>query len=213
MNDSLSVESLLKRDRVVVLAALAALCGLAWAYMIGEARAMIDTGVCACAGMKMSGPDMQAWSAAQLVPLFLMWAEMMVAMMVPSAALMVLTFAAVNRKRREQDRPYVPAGIFQWTPFKHACLSHCRSPLGFLLTDWREGKAGAFLMGLKHGAYCTGCCWVLMALLFVAGVMNIWWVAILAIFVLVEKAAPRGLWIGKIAGALLAAWGVWMLST
>ena len=67
-------------------------------------------------------------------------------------------------------------------------------------------------MGLKHGAYCTGCCWVLMALLFVAGVMNIWWVAILAIFVLVEKAAPKGLWIGKIAGALLAAWGVWMLT-
>ncbi len=112
MNDSLSVESLLKRDRVVVLAALAALCGLAWAYMIGEARAMIDTGVCACAGLKMSGPDVQAWSPAQLVPLFLMWAEMMVAMMVPSAAPMVLTFAAVNRKRREQARPYVPAGIF-----------------------------------------------------------------------------------------------------
>jgi predicted metal-binding membrane protein len=262
MNDSLSVESLLKRDRVVVLAALAALCGLAWAYMIREARGMIDTGVCACAGMKMSGPDMQAWSASQLVPLFLMWAEMMVAMMVPSAAPMVLTFAAVNRKRREQERPYVPAGIFlggylaiwmgfsalaalaqwalhatallspmmvsrspafggallmaagvfQWTPFKHACLSHCRSPLGFLLSDWREGKAGAFLMGLKHGAYCTGCCWILMALLFVAGVMNIWWVAILAVFVLVEKAAPNGLWIGKMAGALLAAWGLWMLT-
>jgi predicted metal-binding membrane protein len=104
------------------------------------------------------------------------------------------------------------AGVFQWTHFKHACLSHCRSPLSFLLTDWRGGKAGAFLMGLKHGAYCTGCCWVLMALLFVAGVMNIWWVAILAIFVLVEKAAPKGLWIGKIAGALLAAWGVWMLT-
>src|SRR5712691_337191 len=112
MNDSLSIESLLKRDRVVVLAALAALCGLAWAYMIGEARAMIDTGVCACAGMKMSGPDVQAWSPAQLVPLFLMWAEMMVAMMVPSAAPIVLTFAAVNRKRREQERPFVPTGIF-----------------------------------------------------------------------------------------------------
>src|SRR5258708_24523384 len=124
MNDSLSVESLLKRDRVVVLAGLAALCGLAWAYMSGEARAMIDTGVCACAGMKMSGPDLQAWSPAQLVPLFLMWAEMMVAMMVPSAAPMVLTFAAVNRKRREQEQPYVPAGIFLgghlalWTGFR-----------------------------------------------------------------------------------------------
>src|SRR2546428_8565744 len=111
MNDSLSVESLLKCDRVVVLAALAALCGLAWAYMIGEARAMIDTGVCACAGMKMFGPDSHAWSASQLVPLFLMWAEMMVAMMVPSAAPMVLTFAAVNRKRRQQEQPFIPAGM------------------------------------------------------------------------------------------------------
>src|SRR5712691_9143787 len=197
MNDSLSVEWLLKRDRVVVLAALAALCGLAWAYMIGEARARIDTGVCACAGMKMSGPDLQAWSPAQLVPLFLMWVEMMIAMMIPSAAPMVLTFAAVNRKRREQDRPFVPtgmfllgylliwtvfsalaalaqwllhatallspkmvstspvlggllliaAGVFQWTPLKSACLSHCRSPLSFLMTDWREGKQGALLMG------------------------------------------------------------------
>jgi predicted metal-binding membrane protein len=105
----------------------------------------------------------------------------------------------------------IGAGIFQWTPLKNTCLSHCRSPLGFLMTDWREGRWGAFTMGLKHGAYCTGCCWMLMALLFVAGVMNMWWIAIIAVFVLVEKVAPRGLWVGEIAGGLLSAWGIWMI--
>ncbi len=243
------------------MAGLAGITALAWLYMVREARVMNVTGVCHCAGLKMSGPDMQAWSAAQLVPLFLMWAEMMVAMMIPSAAPMILTFATVNRKRREQERPFVPtgiflsgylvawtafsalaavaqwalhatallspmmvstspvlggvlliaAGVFQWTPLKNSCLTHCRSPLSFLMTDWREGKAGAFAMGLKHGAYCTGCCWFLMALLFVAGVMNMWWVAIISILVLAEKVLPKGLWLGKIAGVFLATWGIWML--
>jgi predicted metal-binding membrane protein len=256
-----AVEAVLRRDRFVVTAALAGIALLAWGYMVYEARAMYDTGVCRCAGMKMSGPDTDPWSAGTLLPLFLMWAEMMVAMMIPSAAPMILTFALVQRKRREQEQPFVPtgifllgylvvwtvfsalatlaqwflhgqallspmmvsqspllggallivAGIFQWTPLKHACLNHCRSPLGFLMTDWREGNLGALAMGLKHGAYCTGCCWFLMALLFVAGVMNIWWIAIIAVFVLLEKVVPRGLLVGKIAGALLAAWGVWMI--
>jgi predicted metal-binding membrane protein len=106
----------------------------------------------------------------------------------------------------------IAAGVFQWTPLKHACLAHCRSPLSFLLTDWREGPRGAFAMGLKHGAYCTGCCWFLMGLLFVAGVMNLWWIAGIALFVLVEKIAPRGGILGKAAGLLLVAWGVWVLA-
>jgi len=102
------------------------------------------------------------------------------------------------------------AGVFQWTPLKNACLTHCRTPLSFLMTDWREGKWGAFFMGLKHGAYCTGCCWFLMALLFVAGVMNVWWIAIITLFVLLEKVVPEGLFVGKLAGVLLVGWGVWM---
>ena len=105
----------------------------------------------------------------------------------------------------------ISAGIFQWTSLKSACLSHCRSPLAFIMTDWREGRTGALVMGLKHGAYCTGCCWILMALLFVAGVMNLWWIAIISIFVLVEKLAPRGLVIGRGAGLLFAVWGLWMI--
>ncbi|HKQ33317.1 MAG TPA: DUF2182 domain-containing protein, partial [Thermodesulfobacteriota bacterium] len=103
-------------------------------------------------------------------------------------------------------------GVFQWTPWKYACLNHCRSPLGFLMTEWRNGAGGAFVMGLRHGTYCVGCCWLLMAVLFVTGVMNILWVAIIAAFVLMEKLAPSGEWVGKGAGVLLAGYGVWMVS-
>lgn len=104
------------------------------------------------------------------------------------------------------------AGIYQCTPLKHACLRHCRSPLGFVLNEWREGRWGAFLMGLKHGGYCTGCCWSLMALLFVAGVMNLLWVAAIAGFVLLEKVAPAGHQVGRVAGVMLVGWGVWMVA-
>ncbi len=104
------------------------------------------------------------------------------------------------------------AGIYQVTPLKHACLSKCRSPLGFVLNEWREGRWGAFLMGLKHGGYCTGCCWSLMALLFVAGVMNLFWVAAIAGFILLEKAAPAGDRWGRVAGVLFIGWGVWMVA-
>jgi predicted metal-binding membrane protein len=105
----------------------------------------------------------------------------------------------------------VAAGIFQWTPLKRACLTACRSPLGFLMTEWREGRAGALIMGVRHGVYCVGCCWVLMALLFVAGVMNLLWVAAIATFVLVEKVVPAGARVGQVAGAVLALAGVAMM--
>jgi predicted metal-binding membrane protein len=103
------------------------------------------------------------------------------------------------------------AGIYQWTPLKHACLSKCRSPLGFVLNEWREGRWGAFLMGIKHGSYCTGCCWSLMALLFVAGVMNLLWVAAIGGFILLEKTAPAGQRVGQAAGVLMIAGGVVLL--
>ena len=191
----------------MVLGVLVAVAALAWGYMIHEAHGMMQSGVCQCAGMAMSGPDTKPWSMVAVIPLFLMWAEMMVAMMIPSATPMILTFARVNRQRREQERPFVPtgmfllgylivwtafslvaavaqwalhgaallspmmksnstilggvlligAGLFQWTPWKRACLNHCSSPLSFLLGEWREGRAGALAMGIKHGAHCTGC--------------------------------------------------------
>jgi len=105
----------------------------------------------------------------------------------------------------------IAAGAYQWLPAKSACLSRCRSPLGFLGSEWREGSAGAVVMGLRHGLFCLGCCWALMALLFVAGVMNLLWVAAIAGLVLVEKVTRAGPWVGKLAGLVLVAWGAWML--
>jgi len=104
----------------------------------------------------------------------------------------------------------IAAGVYQWTPLKQACLTHCRSPLLFLLTCWRDGSAGAILMGLRHGAYCVGCCWLLMAVLFAVGVMNLAWIAALSVFVLLEKIIPRGFWAAKVAGLFLMALGGWM---
>jgi predicted metal-binding membrane protein len=191
-----------------------------------------------------------------------MWAEMMVAMMIPSAAPTILVFARVNRQRREHDRPYVhsgwfllgylsiwfgfslaaaaaqwalhgaallspamqstspilggavliAAGIFQWTPWKRACLRHCRSPLDFLLGHWREGGVGAFRMGLEHGFYCTGCCWLLMAVLFVVGVMNILWIALLTGLVLLETVLPARTRARVAVGLALCVWGAAVMS-
>lgn len=103
------------------------------------------------------------------------------------------------------------AGVYQWLPLKGACLSHCRSPLGFFSTEWREGTSGALQMGFRHGSYCVGCCWALMALLFVAGVMNLLWVAVIAGFVLAEKVVPNGRLLGRITGVVLAGFGLWVL--
>jgi predicted metal-binding membrane protein len=104
----------------------------------------------------------------------------------------------------------VAAGIYQFLPFKYACLAKCRLPLGFLLTEWRDGTRGGFIMGLRHGTYCVGCCWLLMALLFVAGVMNLLWIAMLTALVLVEKVTPFGRAAARMAGLVMAASGVWI---
>lgn len=92
------------------------------------------------------------------------------------------------------------AGLYQWTPWKKACLRNCRSPLDFIMTSWREGHWGALKMGLHHGAYCLGCCWLLMILLFVTGVMNLLWVALISAFVLAEKILPGADWFPRLAG-------------
>jgi predicted metal-binding membrane protein len=104
----------------------------------------------------------------------------------------------------------VIAGVYQLTPLKQACLVRCRSPLGFLLSWWRDGIGGALAMGLRHGAVCLGCCWALMALLFVGGVMNLAWIAILALVVLAEKVLPYGVWLSRVSGVALIAWAVWI---
>ena len=101
----------------------------------------------------------------------------------------------------------IAAGIYQMTPLKYACLRHCRAPHDYIARRWRQGAAGAFRMGLEHGAFCLGCCWVLMALLFYGGVMSPLWIAGLALYVLVEKLAPAGHWISRFGGLALVAWG------
>lgn len=103
------------------------------------------------------------------------------------------------------------AGIYQLTPWKSACLRHCRSPAAFLTARWRPGRMGAFAMGLDHGAYCVGCCWALMALLFVVGAMNLVWVAALAAFVLVEKLLPAGAFVGRAGAMAMIAAGALLL--
>ncbi|KPK06805.1 MAG: hypothetical protein AMJ64_08275 [Betaproteobacteria bacterium SG8_39] len=249
------VEATLKRDRLTVGGALAAVTLLAWGYTIYLGRTMD------MAGGDMAMPQLQPWGAAMFAFMFVMWFVMMVAMMLPSAAPMILTFAAVQRRRQAQGGAFVPtgvfiagyllvwaafsllatsaqyglergvlvspmmgkavpwlgaalligAGLFQFAPLKDVCLDKCRTPLGFIMTEWRDGRRGALVMGLRHGAYCTGCCWALMALLFVGGVMNLLWVAALALFVLIEKVVPAGGRLGKAGGILLIAWGAWIL--
>lgn len=247
------LEAVLRRDRAIVLAGLAAVTAIAWAYLVYLVREMGAMDM----AHDMVMPQMHSWGAIELLLLFVMWTVMMVAMMVPSVAPLVLMFARANR-RKGSGRGVgsagtllfgyllawmgfsvlatlaqwmlhsaallspmmvttssilgglllVAAGTFQFTPLKRACLVRCRSPLSFLMLNWQEGHWGAFVMGLKHGAYCVGCCWMLMASLFVTGVMNLLWVGAIAVFVLVEKIASKGDLIGRIAGLALIVAGI-----
>ena len=256
------METILRRERLIIGGCLAAMVVLAWWYLFHTKTSMPGMDM---AGMDMPGmvmPGLQTWGAGTVLLLFVMWAVMMVAMMLPSATPMLLAFLTVNRQRQASARPYVPvsiflfgylavwtvfsavatlaewglhqaallspamaatspalngglliaAGVFQWTPLKRTCLKGCRSPLSFLMSEWREGAAGAFIMGLRHGAFCVGCCWVLMALLFVAGVMNLFWVAVIALFVMAEKILGKGELLGHIAGIALVMAGVAMMA-
>ena len=102
----------------------------------------------------------------------------------------------------------IAAGAFQFSKLKEVCLNGCRAPVQYFMTEWRDGYGGALVMGLKHGVHCVGCCWVLMALLFVAGVMNLLWMAVITIFVLLEKILPNGDVFGRIGGVGMFIWGL-----
>ena len=251
------METILRRERLILCGCLAAVVVLAWLYLVYTKMAMPDMDML---GMVML--DLHEWGLTTVLLLFVMWTVMMVAMMVPSAAPMILTFLTVNQRRQAAARPFVPvtiflvgylavwtafsagatlaewglhqaallsttmtatstalngglliaAGVFQWTPLKRACLKGCRSPLSFLMSEWREGAAGAFIMGLRHGAYCVGCCWFLMALLFVAGVMNLLWVAVITLFVMAEKISPKGELLARVAGVGLVIAGAMLIT-
>jgi predicted metal-binding membrane protein len=107
----------------------------------------------------------------------------------------------------------IAAGLYQWTPLKLACLDKCRSPLDFMVFRWRNGTLGTLRMGLEHGAYCLGCCWFLMGLLFVGGVMNLAWIAAITVFVLIEKLFSGGEWVARIGGGVMVAAGVYLVSS
>jgi predicted metal-binding membrane protein len=218
----------LRRERLVLVALLALLTALSWVAM---AR---------MASEAPSGAGRLPPCCATFGLTFWMWVVMMAGMMIPSATPMVLTHAAIMRRRVALGGRYVSSALFfsgylaAWTGFslvaalaewalhrsslldpetlrvrplaaalvllctgafqlssvKDTCLSQCRAPLGYFLTEWREGLVGAFVMGLRHGWFCIGCCWLLMAILFAAGVMSLWWGAAITAFVIAEKLLP-----------------------
>jgi len=98
------------------------------------------------------------------------------------------------------------AGVYQFTSLKHVCLTKCRSPMSFILTEWRDDLRGAFVMGFRHGLFCVGCCWLLMLLLFVFGVMNVLWIVLLTALVLIEKVLPHARWLDRGIGFAFLAW-------
>jgi predicted metal-binding membrane protein len=106
---------------------------------------------------------------------------------------------------------FLIAGLYQFAPLKRACLAHCRTPLGYFLTRWRNGPIGAFSMGLHHGFFCVGCCWALMATAFAVGVMNAWWMGALGLLALVEQIAPEGQVLRRVLGCAFVVTGIWWL--
>jgi predicted metal-binding membrane protein len=262
VNTADAVEALVRRDRLLTGLGLAVTVLLAWAYLFRDAAEMQAMAGEARMHAAMGMADPRVWGLDAWLGLFAMWAVMMAAMMLPSAAPVVMLVLGVYRRRntprsRAATLAFIlgylavwtgfslaasliqlalhrtalvgaemrlasntlsgvllfASGIYQWLPIKRACLTHCQSPLGFLTQHWREGARGGFEIGLRHGAFCLGCCWLLMALLFAVGTMNLIWVAALTALVLVEKLAQRrGAVLGRIAGVALAIWGVYVLA-
>jgi predicted metal-binding membrane protein len=250
-----TLEDIVQRDRLILLVGLIGVSAIAWVYTISMS---VDTGHAAHHAM-FAQP--RAWTATDLALTFGMWTVMMLAMMLPTAAPMVLTLAKISRGQSKSADPVAPAagfvlgyaivltafslvaavvqwglhqaswttmagestnrvfagavllgaGAFQFSRFKEACLHRCRSPLWFLMTQWQPGAVGGIKMGISHGRFCIGCCWALMALMFVGGSMNLLWTAGLAVFMLAEKALPAGRKLGRIAGAGLVVWGLGVL--
>jgi predicted metal-binding membrane protein len=147
---------------------------------------------------------MVAWSGFSAVASLLQWGLAEVALLSPMM---------VSASPWLGGALLIVAGVYQWTPLKHACLQHCRSPLAFIAEHWRPGMPGALRLGLRHGLFCVGCCWALMLLLFVGGVMSLLWIAGITAFVLVEKLAPYGAQGGRLSGLALVLAGAWVLTS
>jgi len=143
------------------------------------------------------------WTLFSLVAAAL---QMATSNLVPLTGMMALTSHAIG------GTLLLAAGLYQFSPLKSACLKHCQSPFFFLARHWRNGQSGAFRMGLSHGLYCMGCCWMLMLLLFYVGVMELNWIVGLAAYVAAEKLIPAQYRFDRAAGIVLIAWGIWVLS-
>ena len=149
-----------------------------------------------------TGGYLLVWGGFSLAATLAQWGLEQTALMLPTMKIGSTALGGVL---------FVSAGVYQWTPLKRACLANCRSPLDFVINRWHDGRTGALRMGSEHGAYCLGCCAVLMALLFAGGVMNLLWVAAIAALVLVEKLLPAGQWIARASGVLAIAFGAYLL--
>jgi predicted metal-binding membrane protein len=249
------VEQALRHDRATLLVLLVLTPVFSWMWIVVMARDMYGPMTGASAWMMTTH-----WDASHLLLLWAMWSVMMTAMMLPSAAPLILLYGAAARRSPERTARrhtyalaagylaawtafslaatalqrvlaslllvspmmeasssrvsatlLIVAGVYQWTPLKHACLRTCQSPLGFLMTRWRNGSSGAFRVGVEHGFYCIGCCWALMLLLFAGGVMNVVVIAGLAAWVAFEKLAPFGRRGAQFSGAVMIAVGSWIL--
>jgi predicted metal-binding membrane protein len=141
------------------------------------------------------------WTAFSAAAALTHWALHQAAMLSPAMA---------ASSPRVAGAILIGAGVYQLTRFKGACLTACRSPIGFLMSNWRDGPIGALEMGWRHGLYCLGCCWALMGVLFVVGVMNLAWVAVLTVFVLAEKIGPAGAVVARVGGALMVIVGLFV---
>ncbi len=144
-----------------------------------------------------------AWAGFSMVAVILQWGFQRTGILSPTLVATNAIFGGFL---------LLAAGVYQFAPIKHACLRRCRSPLEFLGTHWRQGARGALRTGLLHGASCVGCCWFLMGLMFFGGVMNLYWIAGLAVLVLFEKTVPAGHWLGYATGVALLVWGAGMLA-
>jgi predicted metal-binding membrane protein len=140
-----------------------------------------------------------AWLGYAIGAALLQRALQMTALMKPSSDVVVPVMGAVI---------FLVAGLYQFAPLKRACLTHCRTPLGYFLTRWIEGPSGAFRMGLHHGLFCVGCCWALMATAFAVGVMNAWWMIALGIAALVEQIAPHAQLVRRVIGGAFLLAGI-----
>jgi predicted metal-binding membrane protein len=230
-------ERLLERSGAISLAALGAMTALAWAYLLTGAGmgagapgfailivmwaammvAMMSpsaapTVLLYARAQRLAEPDVQPPTAAFVGGYLLCWlafAVLAAGLQIAlgrAAALSGMNMALHGRAAR--SAVMIAAGVYQLSPFKDVCLGRCRSPAQFLSRHYRPGAAGALRLGLLHGAYCVGCCWLLMALLFVGGVMNLLWIAGLTLLVAGEKLLPRGPMIARVTGIALIGWGL-----